>query len=323
MWKYLTGAVVVGSVLYGIKKYFAGGVCHCPSRLDGLVIIITGANSGIGKALAFELAERGATLVLACRNLKEGTIVKNAIIEKHSNTLVFVKQLDLNSFDNVIKFANDIDTEFGEIYALVNNAGVFYHPQKLTVDNFDITLQTNYLGPFVLTHYLLKVLKRAEHARVINVVSDAHRYANSYDLKAITKCQTEFRSHFKAYSVSKLGLLLFTRILSKKLANNIIVNAVDPGNAETNIFRYFPPLSNPYLYALQWGIRIFVVKRPSEGAQTLLHAILTSSTSSGQYLRDCHPTLPNELALNDELAEEYYNLTLELLADKFSTESEC
>lgn len=88
--------------------------------------------------------------MLACRNLKEGTIVKNAIIEKYSNTLVFVKQLDLNSFDNIIKFANDIDTEFEEIYALVNNAGVFYHPQKLTADNFDITLQTNYLGKWDL-----------------------------------------------------------------------------------------------------------------------------------------------------------------------------
>lgn len=65
------------------------------------------------------------------------------------------------------------------------------------------------------------------------------------------------------------------------------------------------------------------MKRPYEGAQTLLHAILTSSRSSGQYLSDCCLTLPNKLALNDELAEEYYNLTLELLADKFSTESEC
>lgn len=83
---------------------------------------------------------------------------------------------------------------------------------------------TDFLGPFVLTHHLLKVLKRAVHSRIINVSSEAHRIANAYDLKAITKCQSEFRSHFKAYSVTKLALLLFTHELSKKLASKYFLH---------------------------------------------------------------------------------------------------
>lgn len=76
----------------------------------------------------------------------------------------------------------------------------------------------DFLGPFVLTHQLIKVLKRSVHARIVNVSSEAHRNVNVYDLKAVTKCQTEFRSHFTAYSVSKLAINLFTRHLAKKLA---------------------------------------------------------------------------------------------------------
>lgn len=101
------------------------------------------------------------------------------------------------------------------------------------------------------------------------------------------------------------------------------MNAVNPGNVETNIFRNFPQLSNPWLFALQWPIRKLVVKSPSQGAQTHLHALLTSNRSTGQYYSDCKLTLPSPLTANDKFAKEYYELTLEILADKFSTDSEC
>lgn len=107
------------------------------------------------------------------------------------------------------------------------------------------------------------------------------------------------------------------------LDTNITVNAVNPGNTETAIFRNFPPLSNPWLYALQWPIRILIVKSPLQGAQTLLHALLTSNRSGGQYLSDCKPALPSPIASNDKIAKEYYEQTLELLGNQFGTESEC
>lgn len=252
--------------------------------------------------------------------------------------------MDLNSIDSVIEFASNIQEEFDEIYALVNNAGVFFYPQELTEDGFDVTLQTNYLGPFVLTHYLLKALKSSEHARIVNVCSEAHRYVTEYDLKAVLREQKEQRNHFTAYGVTKLGLLLLTRELSKRLISkfyifkkkfpfltelilfsdsNVIINAVNPGNVETEIYRYFPPLKNPILYAFQWPIRMLVVKNARQGAQTALHCLVTSQRSTGQYLSDCRATVPSPLALNGKVCTDFYNLTLEILDIRFETESEC
>ncbi|KAI4468398.1 retinol dehydrogenase [Holotrichia oblita] len=113
MWKYIVGTVAFGSIAYGV-----------------IIIIL------------------GATLVLACRNINKGIILKQEILAQNYNRQlqVYVKHLDLTSFDSIIKFAECINTEFNEIYALVNNAGIFYYPQELTVDGFDVTLQTNYLG---------------------------------------------------------------------------------------------------------------------------------------------------------------------------------
>ncbi|KAG5894631.1 hypothetical protein JTB14_026162 [Gonioctena quinquepunctata] len=317
---------VAGSVTYSLIKFFAGGVCRCASRLDGQIIIITGGNSGIGRALAVELAQRGATLVLACRDVEKGLNAKAYIISrlKNKSVQIFVKELDLSRIRSIVKFSEELNKEFSEIYALVNNAGIFYHPQGLTEDGYEVTLQTNYLGHFILTHHLLKLLKKSVHARIVNVTSEAHRNVNVYDLNAVTKCQKEFRDHFVAYGVSKLALILFTKEFAKKLSNtNIIVNTVNPGNVETAIFRNFPSLSNPWLFALQWPIRLIVIKSPHQGAQTILHTLLTTNRTTGQYYSDCKLALPSPIAANDKIAKEYFELTLEILSDWFNTESEC
>lgn len=103
----------------------------------------------------------------------------------------------------------------------------------------------------------------------------------------------------------------------------MIVNAVNPGNVETNIYRNYRPLSTWWLYALQWPIRLVIIKSPYQGAQTLLHSLLTSNRSTGQYLSECKSSLPSPIALTESLSKDYYNLTLEILDKKFITESEC
>lgn len=140
-------------------------MCVCLNHLDGQVVVITGATSGIGKALALELAKRSkilvtpyntnlknlisdAILVLACRDVKKGVDTKIEILQQIGldKAKIHVKYLDLCKFASIIQFVENLKGEFSELYALVNNAGVFYHPQSLTEDGFEITLQTNYLG---------------------------------------------------------------------------------------------------------------------------------------------------------------------------------
>lgn len=230
-------------LLFRFRRHYSGAKCRCKTRLDGLNIIITGANSGIGKALAYELAERGtltkntksalitrtfsyvfagATLILACRNVKAALDTKIEIINSRkarSTGQIHIKHLDLNSIESILKFSDAIKTEFGDIYALVNNAGVFHHPRELTVDKFDVTIQTNYLGPFILTHLLLPNLRSSEHARIVNVSSNAHYLATEHDLKALLQCQTQDRSHILSYAASKLAVVLFSKQLNKNLSS--------------------------------------------------------------------------------------------------------
>lgn len=100
----------------------------------------------------FGVVVLGATLVLACRDTEKGLLAKEYILKRiiGKKAKIFVKQLDLASFRSIIKFADVINCEFQEVYALVNNAGIFYHPQQLTEDGFEITYQTNYLGILLL-----------------------------------------------------------------------------------------------------------------------------------------------------------------------------
>lgn len=158
---------------------------------------------------------------MAVRDIKSGKKAQQDIITESANPNVHVRYLNLNSISSIIDFSDNILLEFDEIYALVNNAGVFYYPQELTEDGFDVTLQTNYLGPYVLTHCLLSALKNSEHSRVINVCSEAHRYANEYDLKVILHNQADPRNNFISYGATKLALLLFTKELARKLISKL------------------------------------------------------------------------------------------------------
>lgn len=101
------------------------------------------------------------------------------------------------------------------------------------------------------------------------------------------------------------------------------MNSVNPGNVETNIFRHFPQLNNTWIFILQLPIRFFIIKSPYFGCQSIIHCLLTSNRSTGQYIEDCKQILPSADALDIHLAKDFYNLTLEVLDDKFITESFC
>lgn len=204
------------NVRFVLRKHFGGVKCTCPNRLDDTTIVITGANSGIGKELAFELAKRGANLVLACRNLPEANKVARDI-ENQTKVMVKVRYLDLTSLSTVKEFSEELHQEYHNIYALVNNAAIFYNEAEQTIDKYDKTIQVNYLGPVYLTHLLLDLLKNSVKAKIINIGSQAHVSVGS-----VQEVQDIFDGigsydRFKAYGVSKLALAAFTFNLAEKL----------------------------------------------------------------------------------------------------------
>lgn len=196
----------------------------------------------------------------------------------------------MTSFRSISTFAEQISKSNQPVHALINNAGVFYANPENTADGFDVTFQTNYLGVFLLTLLLLPVLKKDNGARIVNLSSAAHNFVHTYPKleyhKVFDDCP---ENRFQAYGYSKFCLVLFSVKLSKLLYNtNVSVHCVDPGNVETNIFHNFPPLAEPWRFYLQKPIRVFVIKRPLEAAQSVLHALL--APEPGFYIKGLEQT---------------------------------
>ena len=205
-------AIVVVAGMFLLKKYLSGGVCRSKARLDGKTVIITGANTGIGKETALDLAKRGARVILACRDLDKANTAANEIREASGNSGILVKKLDLASKNSVREFADGIVKGETKLDILINNAGIMCCPCWKTEDGFDMQFGVNHLGHFLLTNLLIDLLKRSAPSRVVNVSSNAHR--GEIDLDDLNSEKSY--SRVGAYSNSKLANILFTRELSRR-----------------------------------------------------------------------------------------------------------
>ena len=192
--------------------------------LTGRTAIVTGSNSGIGRAAASALAGYGAHVVLAVRNTDKGHA---AAAEMPGQTEV--RRLDLGSLASVREFAAGWD---GPIDLLINNAGVMIPPLSRTADGFELQFGTNHLGHFALTNLLLEQVT----GRVVNVASGAHKFG-SIDFEDLNWERKTYR-RWPAYAQSKLANLLFTSELQRRLSaarSEVIATAAHPGYAATNL----------------------------------------------------------------------------------------
>jgi NAD(P)-dependent dehydrogenase (short-subunit alcohol dehydrogenase family) len=192
--------------------------------MTGRTVIVTGANSGIGKAAAKALASHNARVVLAVRNTDKG---REAAAEIPGTAEV--RRLDLASLDSVREFAADWD---GEIDILINNAGIMIPPYSKTADGFEMQFGTNHLGHFALTNLLL------EHVtgRVVTVSSTGHR-VGAIDFDDLNWERRPYKA-WRAYGQSKLANLLFTAELQRRLTavgSTVRATAAHPGYAATNL----------------------------------------------------------------------------------------
>ena len=230
-------AAILAGTLYLARRYAAGGVCYSRAKLDGKAVIITGANTGIGKETAVDLARRGARVILACRSAEKGEETVVEVRARSGNDKVVFRRLDLASLESVRQFASSILEEEPTIDILINNAGVSCCPYSKTEDGFEMQFGVNHLAHFLLTNLLLDRLKEAPTARIVNVSSIAHRHVKGINFDDLNSEKSY--SPLVAYGQSKLANILFTRSLAKRLAGtSVITNCLHPGVIRTEIFRH-------------------------------------------------------------------------------------
>lgn len=201
----------------------------------GRVVLITGANSGIGLEAARILARRGAQVVLACRTRAKADAARDSILVDVPTANVALLDLDLSSLASVSTAAAEFGRRFGRLDLLANNAGVMATPYQRTVDGFELQFATNHLGHVALTAHLLPMLLATPQSRVVNVSSLAHKMGKI----GFDDLQSERRYRaWGAYGQSKLANLLFTFELQRRLeaagADTIAV-AAHPGISDTNL----------------------------------------------------------------------------------------
>lgn len=251
----------------------------------GRVAVVTGGNSGIGFEAALVLAERGAHVVLACRDASKAKEARGTIVGRHASANVDVRALDLASLASVRAFADAVRADHPRIDLLVNNAGVMAIPRRDTADGFEMQLGTNHLGHFALTALLLDHLLAAPGARVVTVSSSVHRAGRIHfdDLQLASSYQ-----RWKAYAQSKLANLLFAFELDRRLRRsgaNAASVAAHPGYAATNLQFVGArmdsrPLTERF-YAL--GNRLFA-QGADMGALPTLYAATAPEVKSGDYV---------------------------------------
>ncbi|XP_074721426.1 retinol dehydrogenase 13-like isoform X2 [Strix uralensis] len=275
----------------------------CPTDLSGKTVIVTGANSGIGKCVALELARRNARTILACRNRERGQAAVEEIRAATGNPAVLLRLLDTGSLASVRAFAQAVLREETRLDVLVNNAGLTGLPFAITPEGLEQTFATNYLGPFLLTNLLLDLLKASAPARVINVSSFRHS-AGTADSRYLTG-QERPRSFDAAYNSTKLMNVLFTAELARRLqGTGVTANALSPGVVSTSIMRHFG-----------WAVRaLFALARPfmksaEQGAISTIYCAISEELSgvTGRYVdSECGLALPSAAARDTGLARKLW-----------------
>lgn len=310
LWKV---AIFCGIIVF-IKVYFKGSPTYSRAVIGGKTAIVTGANQGIGKEIARELADRNGRIILACRDKMEGKAAAEEIKKQTKNKDIFFKYLDLSSFDSVHKFSEEIHKEEDKIDILINNAAVMMNPELTrTTDGFEEQWQVNYLGAFLLTHLLVDLLKAGSGGRIVNVSCRAHG-AGKIDFDNLS-AEQEYIPR-EAYTQSKLALILFTRELAKKLeGTNAVTNSCHPGVCNTNLLRHMPLQSSSFLSYTTFPFIWLLMKTAKDGMNTPVTCAIADEIAgiSGKYFSDCVEKEPADQAKDDEVAKKLWDISMKMV----------
>jgi len=271
--------------------------------LRGRTFLVTGANSGIGRAMVEALAAGGWNVVLAARSEERTRPVLEGLRAARPAGKVEMLVVDVSDLASVRRAAESFLATGRALDVLVNNAGVAV-TQALSADGFDLTYATNHIGPFHLTNLLLPALQRAPQGRVVNVSSVGHLSAKAIDWSVLERRSSPKRSRFGDYAVTKLMNVLHAKELARRLAGTRVTTyALHPGGVASNIWRSVPQ-------PLRWIIMLFLMSN-EEGAKTQLWCATAPELASetGRYYDKGREARCNPLANDEALARELWART--------------
>mmetsp|Transcript_45099 Transcript_45099/g.75256 ORF Transcript_45099/g.75256 Transcript_45099/m.75256 type:complete len:307 (+) Transcript_45099:92-1012(+) len=276
--------------------------------LHGRVAIVTGCTSGIGKETVRVLAKQGATVILACRDVKKAEEVATEIKTETKNDHLMVIPLELASLQSVRAFVEKFKATRLPLHILINNAGLMASPRKETEDHFEMQFGVNHLGHFLLVRLLEDFLKASAPSRVVVISSSMHNgEINFDDLMGKKKYDP-----WKAYAQSKLASLLFVREAAKRFAGTeVTFNAVHPGAIATDLSRHVGVV----MRVLFKAFGVFFLKTIPEGAATTVYVATNPAVEdvSGKYFADCAETTPSKEAQDDETAKRLWDVSEKLV----------
>jgi retinol dehydrogenase-12 len=258
-------------------------------ELAGRTFLVTGGNTGIGRATVAGLARRGGRVYLACRSPEKGRAAVADIVAATGNEAVAFVGLDLADLASVRRCAEEFEALGEPLHVLINNAGVGGQ-RGITADGFELAFGINHLGHFALTAALLDRLAASAPARVVTVSSDSHYQARGVDFEAVRR-PTASITGLPEYAVSKLCNVLFSAELARRAqARGITTYAVHPGMVASDIWRRVP-----------WPVRPLIKLRmisPEEGAKTSLYCAISTSVAaaSGRFYDNCREREPSTVA---------------------------
>jgi len=275
--------------------------------MQGKVVLITGATSGIGMETARAFARLGAITVLAGRDKQKTAETVREIQGESGNPQVGYLVADLSSQAEVRRLAAEFLEHSQRLDVLVNNAGALFATRQVSVDGIEMTLALNHLAPFLLTHLLTDALYASPAGQVINVASEMHR---SYHLDFENLQLERGYSAWRAYGLSKLANIYFTYALAASFdGSQVTANCLHPGFAATNFGRSNGGLLDPTIHVAQLG-----AISPRISAEAIVHLATApelAGASAGYFFLK-RPERSSEISYDMNIARQLWDVSLEL-----------
>jgi NAD(P)-dependent dehydrogenase (short-subunit alcohol dehydrogenase family) len=266
--------------------------------MQGKVVVITGATSGIGEVAAQRLAGMGARIVLVARDRTRGEAALMRLRSGGTSAAHSIHYGDLSRISEMKRLAAEIAAAEPRIDVLINNAGAMFGSRQITADNLELTFAINHMAYFVLTQGLRERLLASSPARVVNTASDAHR-GRKLDFSDLQS--TRGYSGFHVYGRSKLCNILFTRELARRWSGKgLTANCLHPGFVATR----FGDSSGGIISRVVRLAKVFAIS-PEKGAETIVYLASSPDVAnvSGEYFHQCRPATPTMESRDDAAAQ--------------------